>query len=88
MLQSRFSIQSALRRGGEQTDGKSIMRPRTGLIRRALGLCQREFFAEFHLARCAPREQGRKEPEAAARAYLTVIGCEPEAVGRAILAGV
>jgi putative transcriptional regulator len=27
---------------------------------------------------------GRKEPDAAARAYLTVIGREPEAVGRAL----
>ena len=32
-------------------------------------------------------EQGRKEPDAAARAYLTVIGREPEAVGRALGAG-
>jgi hypothetical protein len=37
-------------------------------------------------APCAPHEQGRKEPEAAARAYLMVIGREPEAVGRAFLA--
>ena len=29
-------------------------------------------------------EQGRKEPDAAERAYLIVIGREPEAVGRAL----
>ena len=28
--------------------------------------------------------EGRKEPDAAARAYLIVIGREPEAVGRAL----
>jgi putative transcriptional regulator len=29
-------------------------------------------------------EHGRKEPDAVARAYLTVIGRGPEAVGRAL----
>ena len=60
--------------------------PRAKLIRRALGLSQEEFTARFHIPLGTLRdwEQGRKEPDAAARAYLRVIAREPEAVGRAL----
>ncbi|MGL4488572.1 MAG: helix-turn-helix domain-containing protein [Rhizobiaceae bacterium] len=59
--------------------------PRAKLIRRALGLSQEEFSQRFHIPLGTLRdwEQGRKEPDAAARAYLVVIAKEPEAVGRA-----
>jgi putative transcriptional regulator len=62
--------------------------PQVKIMRRALGLSQEEFSAKFHIPLGTLRdwEQGRKEPDAAARAYLTVIGREPEAVGRAFLA--
>ncbi len=61
--------------------------PRVKIMRRALGLSQEEFSARFHIPLGTLRdcEQGRKEPDAAARAYLVVIGREPEAVGRALL---
>ena len=60
--------------------------PRAKLLRRALGFSQEEFSAKFHIPLGTLRdwEQGRKEPDAAARAYLIVIGREPEAVGRAL----
>jgi putative transcriptional regulator len=62
--------------------------PQVKIMRRALGLSQEEFSAKFHipLGTLRASEQGRKEPDAAVRAYLMVIGREPEAVGRAFLA--
>ena len=64
--------------------------PQVRIIRRALGLSQEEFSARFHIPLGTLRdwEQGRKEPDAAAKAYLKVIGKEPEAVGRALGAAV
>ena len=58
------------------------------VIRRALGLSQEEFGARFHIPLGTLRdwEQGRKEPEAAARAYLVVIGRRPEVVSAALQA--
>jgi putative transcriptional regulator len=60
--------------------------PRTKVLRRALGLSQEEFAARFHIPVGTLRdwEQGRFEPDAAARAYLTVIAREPEFVRRAL----
>jgi putative transcriptional regulator len=60
--------------------------PQVRIIRRALRLSQEEFSARFHIPLGTLRdwEQGRKEPDAAARAYLKVIGKEPEAVERAL----
>ena len=60
--------------------------PQVRVIRRALGLSQEEFAARFHIPLGTLRdwEQGRKEPDAAARAYLTVIGRDPEAVAEAL----
>jgi putative transcriptional regulator len=49
-------------------------------IRRELKLSQEEFAASFHIPIGTLRdwEQGRREPDAAARAYLRVIAREPE----------
>jgi putative transcriptional regulator len=70
------------------TDDLARMRPtpRVKIIRRALGLSQDEFAARFHIPLGTLRdwEQGRKEPDAAARAFLVVIAREPEAVQRAL----
>jgi putative transcriptional regulator len=56
--------------------------PRAKIIRRALGLSQEEFAARFHIPIGTLRdwEQGRKEPDAAARSYLVVIGRNPDVV--------
>ena len=55
-------------------------------IRRALKLSQEEFAARFHIPLGTLRdwEQGRKDPDAAARAYLVVIGRNPTAVTEAL----
>jgi putative transcriptional regulator len=60
--------------------------PRTITMRRALKLSQEEFAARFHIPAGTLRdwEQGRCEPDAAARAYLRVIAREPEMVARAL----
>lgn len=60
--------------------------PQIKVIRRALGLSQEEFSARFHIPLGTLRdwEQGRKDPDAAARAYLTVIGRNPSAVTEAL----
>ncbi len=54
-------------------------------VRRAPGLSQEDFAARHHIPLGTLRnwEQGRFEPDAAARAYLTVIAREPEIVRRA-----
>jgi putative transcriptional regulator len=60
--------------------------PQIKIIRRALGLSQEEFSARFHIPVGTLRdwEQGRKEPDAAGRAYLKVIGRNPVAVAEAL----
>jgi putative transcriptional regulator len=68
-------------------DFKRIKRtPQVRVIRRALGLSQEEFAARFHIPVGTLRdwEQGRKDPDAAARAYLVVIGRNPTAVAEAL----
>ena len=62
--------------------------PQIKIIRRALGLSQEEFSARFHIPVGTLRdwEQGRKEPDAAAHAYLQVIGRNPSAVVEALKA--
>lgn len=59
--------------------------PQVRVIRRALGLSQEEFASRFHIPLGTLRdwEQGRKDPDAAARAYLVVIGRNPKAVSDA-----
>ena len=61
--------------------------PRAWIIRRALHLSQEEFAARFHIPIGTLRdwEQGRKEPDAAAKAYLRVIATAPEVVRKALL---
>jgi putative transcriptional regulator len=60
--------------------------PQVRVIRRALGLSQEEFASRFHIPLGTLRdwEQGRKEPDTAARAYLRVIGHNPAAVTEAL----
>jgi putative transcriptional regulator len=68
-------------------DMKRLKRtPQVKIIRRALGLSQEEFAARFHIPLGTLRdwEQSRKEPDAAARAYLVVIARNPSAVGEAL----
>jgi putative transcriptional regulator len=61
--------------------------PQASIIRRAFRLSQEEFAAQFHIPLGTLRdwEQGRKEPDAAAKAYLRVIASEPEIVRNALL---
>ncbi len=60
--------------------------PQVRIVRRALGLSQEDFAARFHIPLGTLRdwEQARKDPDAAARAYLTVIARNPEAVSEAL----
>jgi putative transcriptional regulator len=60
--------------------------PQVKVIRRALDLSQEEFAARFLIPLGTLRdwEQGRKDPDAAARAYLMVIGRNPTAVTEAL----
>jgi putative transcriptional regulator len=60
--------------------------PRVRTLRRALKLSQEEFAARYHIPVGTLRdwEQGRKEPDAAAKAYLHVIASEPEIIRRAL----
>jgi putative transcriptional regulator len=63
--------------------------PQLKIIRRALRLTQEQFAAQYQIPLGTLRdwEQGTKEPDQAARAYLRAIAGDPEAVRRA-LAGV
>jgi putative transcriptional regulator len=60
--------------------------PQVRVIRRALDLSQEEFAERFQIPLGTLRdwEQGRKDPDAAARAYLIVIGRNPKAVSEAL----
>ena len=60
--------------------------PPTRRLRRELGLSQEAFALRYHIPLGTLRdwEQGRFEPDAAARAYLAVIAREPETVRRAL----
>ena len=60
--------------------------PRVNIIRRAFKLSQEEFAAEFHIPIEILRdwEEGRIEPDPAARAYLRVIATEPDMVRKAL----
>jgi putative transcriptional regulator len=61
--------------------------PQVGVIRRALKLSQEQFAATFQIPIGTIRdwEQGRYEPDAAARAYLRVIARSPGAVRKALV---
>jgi putative transcriptional regulator len=62
--------------------------PQVSVICRALRLSQEDFAGAFHIPLGTLRdwEQGRKEPDAAARAYLRVIAREPDTVRKALTA--
>jgi len=66
--------------------GRMKRTPQVKIIRRALGLSQDEFAARYHIPIGTLRdwEQGRAVPDQAARAYLTVIASDPEAVRKAL----
>ena len=59
--------------------------PQVKIIRRALGISQEDFASRYHIPIGTLRdwEQGRAAPDQAARAYLTVIARDPEAVRKA-----
>jgi putative transcriptional regulator len=63
--------------------------PRLKTLRRSLHLTQEEFAACYHIPLGTLRdwEQGRTEPDQPARAYLRVIGRDPEGVRRALEEG-
>lgn len=70
-----------------EADFKRMKRvPRTKTLRRALRLTQEEFAARFHIPIGTLRdwEQGRAEPDQAARAYLKVIATAPDVVSKAL----
>jgi putative transcriptional regulator len=60
--------------------------PRLKIIRRALGLTQEEFAARYQIPLGTLRdwEQGAKQPDQAARAYLRAIAGDPVGVQRAL----
>src|SRR5437588_3284962 len=60
--------------------------PQVKIIRRALGMSQEDFAARYHIPIGTLRdwERGRAMPDQAARAYLTVIARDPEAVRKAL----
>jgi putative transcriptional regulator len=66
--------------------GRLRRAPQVRQVRRALHLTQEEFSARFSIPLGTLRdwEQGKCEPDQAARAYLRVIAAEPDAVVRAL----
>ena len=62
--------------------------PQVKVMRRALHLTQEEFAARFHIPLGTLRdwEQGKTQPDQAARAYLRVIARNPKAVLEALSA--
>jgi putative transcriptional regulator len=65
-----------------------MRRPNPKVVRQALGLSQEEFAERFRIPVGTLRdwEQGRVEPDQAARAYLMVIARIPDAVLKALRA--
>jgi putative transcriptional regulator len=63
--------------------------PRVTTLRRALGLTQEGFAERYQIPLGTLRdwEQGRTEPDQAARAYLNVIAHDPESAQAALRAG-
>jgi len=62
--------------------------PQVTVMRKALGLTQEEFAAQFYIPLGTLRdwEQGKSEPDTCARAYLKVIARNPKAVTEALQA--
>ncbi len=65
---------------------RGVLGRRVRLARQAAGLSQQEFAERFQIPVATLRdwEQGRRKPDAASLAYITVIEREPEAVVRAL----
>ncbi len=65
---------------------KRMRRPNPKVVRQALGLSQEQFAERFKIPVGTLRdwEQGRVEPDQAARTYLMVIARNPEAVREAL----
>ena len=65
---------------------KRMRRPNPKVVRQALGLSQEEFAERFQIPVGTLRdwEQGRVQPDQAARAYLMVIARNPKAVREAL----
>ena len=72
----------------EQDLSRMKRTPQAKVIRRALGLSQEDFATRYHIPLGTLRdwEQGRVEPDQAARAYLKVIAREPDTVREALKA--
>jgi putative transcriptional regulator len=71
----------------DEDDFKRMKRtPQVKVVRRALGLTQEQFADRFHIPLGTLRdwEQGVAQPDQSARAYLTVIARDPEAVDKAL----
>lgn len=70
----------------EEQLAKGKPMPRIKIIRRAFRLTQEEFAEQFGIPIGTLRdwEQGRKEPDQAARSYLKVIANDPEGVRKAL----
>jgi putative transcriptional regulator len=68
--------------------GRVRLVPPVRTLRHRLQLSQEEFAARYHIPVGTLRdwEQRRKEPDAAAKAYLRVIALEPEVVRKALAA--
>jgi putative transcriptional regulator len=71
----------------EQLD-RAVFGDRLRRIREAMHLSQTGFAERFRIPVASLRdwEQGRRKPDAATQAYLTVIARDPEAVRRALAA--
>ena len=69
--------------------GRMPRTPQAKIIRRALALTQEEFAARYHIPLGTLRdwEQGRSEPDQPTRAYLTLIGRDPDQVYRTLNRG-
>jgi putative transcriptional regulator len=69
-----------------EREKRMLRMPQVHVIRRALRMSQEEFSAKFQIPLGTLRdwEQGRKDPDAAARAYLKVIARNPSAVADAL----
>jgi putative transcriptional regulator len=65
---------------------RRMNRPNPKVVRQALGLSQEEFAERFKIPVGTLRdwEQGRVQPDQAARAYLMVIARNPKAVRKAL----
>jgi putative transcriptional regulator len=88
LLANVRSARAALRGEAEGHFEVHAPAPDVRAIRKHLGLSQAQFAERFgfDLATLRNWEQGRRQPEGPARAYLKVIEREPELVQRALVA--